>query len=100
MGMIDRAKFFIAFGEIDPDTLFKLIKKRARHIEGNKKEIIVPIDEIVKGVMAGKRLSEFGLKEFFRLHPPLKGINSKLPYPKGVLGNNKKDINKLIERML
>ena len=42
----------------------------------------------------------FKLKGFFRLHPPRKGINSKLQYPKGVLGDNKKDINKLIERML
>jgi hypothetical protein len=41
-----------------------------------------------------------GIKPFFRLHPPRKGINSKIQYPKGVLGNNKEDINKLIERML
>jgi hypothetical protein len=40
------------------------------------------------------------LKGFFRLHPPRKGIKSKLQYPKGVLGDNKESINKLIERML
>jgi hypothetical protein len=50
--------------------------------------------------MEGKKLADFKLKGFFRLHPPRKGIDSKLQYPKGVLGNNKKDINKLIERML
>jgi len=36
------------------------------------------------------------------IHPPRKGIESKKHFGvgKGVLGNNKKEINKLIERML
>jgi len=40
------------------------------------------------------------IKPYFRLHPPRKGIKSKLHYPKGVLGNHGEEINKLLERML
>lgn len=70
LGMIKKVKDFVAYGNINEETYKKLIEKR-----GQKE------------------------KNFFRLHPPRGGINSKLPFPKGVLGNNK-EINKLIERML
>ena len=75
-GLLKQVRFYVAYGEISKDTQDKLIKER------------------------GRKDTEGKLKPFFRLHPPRKGINSKLQYPKGVLGNNKKDINKLIERML
>lgn len=76
MGMVKKVKDFVAFGPINKETEEKLVTARGKKdIEGN-------------------------LKPFFRLHPPRKGINSKLQYPKGVLGNNKEDINKLILRML
>jgi large subunit ribosomal protein L30 len=99
-GMLKRVKQYIAFGEIDVKTLEKLVKERAESIEGRKKKIEVNASEVAKGLLAGKKLKDFKLKGFFRLHPPRKGIDSKIQYPKGVLGNNKKDINKLIERML
>lgn len=99
MGMIKKVKYYIAYGEIDRDVLEKLIKKRAESIEGRKKEIKIDVKKVVDGLLEGKKLSDFKLKEFFRLHPPRKGINSKLQYPKGVLGDNK-NISKLIERML
>ncbi len=76
MGMIKKVKDFVAYGPISKDMEKKLIEAR------------------------GKKDVEGNLKPFFRLHPPRKGINSKLSYPKGVLGNNKEAINKLIERML
>ena len=98
--MLEKVKYYVAFGPIDNKTLEKLIKERGKSIEGNKKELKVDEGEVAKGLMSGKKLSDFKLKPFFRLHPPRKGINSKLQYPKGVLGNNKNDINKLIERML
>ena len=49
-----------------------------------------------------KNLNELGLKPFFSLHPPRGGIESKKHFGvgKGVLGDNKKAINKLLERML
>lgn len=74
-GALEKVKFYVAYGEISKETHDKLIKARGKKVDGK-------------------------LKPFFRLHPPRGGIKSKLQYPKGVLGNNKKDINKLIERML
>jgi|TARA_Y100000310_G_scaffold288687_1_gene314573 large subunit ribosomal protein L30 len=76
LGMIKKVKDFVAFGEISEETHKKLIEKR------------------------GKKDEEDKLKPFFRLHPPRKGINSKLHFPKGVLGDNKEKINDLVERML
>ena len=73
LGMIKKVRDFVAFGEITKETYEKL--KNARGKNG---------------------------KEFFRLHPPRKGIEAKKHFGvgKGVLGNNKEAINKLIERML
>ena len=71
IGMINKVRDFIAFGEINEVTYKKLIEKRKTKI-----------------------------KNFFRLSPPKKGINSKMGFPKGILGNNKEKINELIERML
>ena len=73
LGMIKKLRNFIAYGEIDEETYKKLVEARA------KKNC-----------------------KIFRLHPPRKGIDSKKHFGvnKGVLGNNGKEINKLIERML
>lgn len=73
LGMIEKVRDFVAYGEISKETYEKLVKAR-----GQKS------------------------KTFFRLHPPRKGIESKKHFGvgKGVLGNNKTEINKLIERML
>ena len=71
IGMINKVRNQIAFGEIKEDTLKKLEEKRKTKI-----------------------------KNFFRLHPPLGGINTKKHFPKGVLGDNKEKINDLILRML
>lgn len=71
LGRIKKLDNFIAFGEINEETHKKLLEKRKTKIEN-----------------------------FFRLHPPRKGINSKIHFPKGVLGNNQDKINELIQRML
>src|SRR3989344_261515 len=74
LGMIHKVKDFIAFGEIDDETLKELVAKRKTKI-----------------------------KNFFRLHPARGGIDSKKHFgetKKGVLGNNKDKINDLIRRML
>jgi len=78
LGMIQKVKNVVAFGEIDDKTYKELVEKR------------------------GKKDNEGKLKPYFRLHPPRKGIKSKKDFGdgKGVLGNHKKEINKLIERML
>lgn len=96
LGMIKKIKYYVAYGEINKETLVKLLKARARKIDKNEFDA----EKVADKITSSKSLKELGFKPFFRLHPPRKGIKSKLQYPKGVLGNNKKDINKLIERML
>lgn len=76
LGMIKKVKNFVAYGEIDDETYKELKEKR------------------------GKKNLEGEIKPFFRLHPPRKGINSKLHFPRGVLGDNKEKINDLVRRML
>ena len=73
LGMMKKVKNFIAYGKLNEDTYKKLVEVRG-----------------------GKT------KNFFRLHPPRKGIESKKHFGvgKGVLGNNQGKINDLIERML
>ena len=73
LGMINKVKDFVAFGEVNPEMHKKLKEKRKTKI-----------------------------KNFFWLHPPRGGIESKKHFGigKGVLGNNKTKINELIERML
>jgi len=89
---------FIAYGDINKETLEKLIKERAQPIDKRKK---VNVKEVVSG-LDKKSLKQLGLKPFFRLHPPRKGIDSKKHFgvKKGVLGDNKDKINDLVERML
>ena len=96
MGIIKRLNFYVAYGEIEKETLVKLLKARAHKID--KKTF--DAEKIAEEITSGKKMLELGFKPFFRLHPPRGGIKSKLAYPRGVLGNNKKDINKLVERML
>ena len=97
LGMVKKVKDFVAFGEINKETFEKLIESRGQKID-KKKEI--DVKKIVEKLEKGKSYEEMNLKPFFRLHPPRKGINSKIHFPKGVLGNNKEKINELIERML
>jgi len=98
-GMIKKLKDFVAFGEIDDKIFKELIEKRGQLIDKSKK---IDAKKIIEEIKKGKKYEELNLKPFFRLHPPRKGIESKKHFGvgKGVLGNNKKEINKLIERML
>jgi large subunit ribosomal protein L30 len=89
---------FVAYGRISEKNIVKLIDKRGQKIEKNKK-----IDaKKISSELGKKKLSDFGLKPFFRLHPPRKGIESKKHFGvgKGVLGDNKEKINDLLEKML
>jgi len=99
LGMIRRVKDFVAFGEIKTETLSMLIEKRAKLLDKSKK---LDVKTIVSGLESGKKPEELNIKPFFRLHPPRKGIDSRKHFGvgKGVLGNNKDQLNKLLERML
>jgi len=98
--LLEKVRFYVAYGEIDKPTLIELLNQRAKSTKGNKQELKMNTEKVADELISGKHLKDLGIKPFFRLHPPRKGIQSKLQYPKGVLGNNKKDINKLIKKML
>ncbi len=98
-GMLKKIENFVAYGKIDKATFIELIKKRGQALQKGK----IDAESTATGFLEGKtekKLSELGIKDFFRLHPPRGGIKSKVHYPKGILGNNKEKINDLIMRML
>lgn len=99
LGMVNRVRNFIAFGEINDKTFEKLIQERGQLIDKNKKDKF-DAKKIVEELKKGKKYEDLNLKPFFRLHPPRKGINTKKHFPEGVLGNHKEKINNLLERML
>ncbi len=111
-GMLQKAKDYITWGELDKDTLVELIKKRGRLI-GDR-----PVDdEYIKSSTPYKSVEEFAeaiidgkiryrdlpdIKPVFRLSPPRKGYEGiKRAYSVGgALGYRGKDINDLIKRMM
>ncbi|MGV8131770.1 MAG: hypothetical protein ACP5N7_06750 [Candidatus Pacearchaeota archaeon] len=97
MKMLNQIRSFVAFGKITNQNLVKLISMRGERSDSKK----IDAENVVKN-LDKKSLREQGLKPFFRLHPPRKGIESKKHFGigKGVLGDNKEHINALLERML
>ena len=104
LGRIKAVKDYVAFGEIDEETLRALILKRGK--KGGDKPVEMAgkvIDDFVKSFMEGKaNFEDLKIKSFFRLHPPIGGFKKsiKMAFPKGVLGNQNKAINQLVKRML
>ena len=85
-GMIFKVKDFITYGEVNEETLKKLVQERGVESE--------------KGIdFSGKKYLKY-----FRLNPPRKGFGRKgikMPFKLGgALGNRDEKINDLIERML
>ncbi len=97
LGMINKLTSFIAYGRINEDDLTKLIEKRGIQLDKSKK---IDARKVAEEIIKGKKPADLNLKSFFRLHPPRKGIKSKLHYPRGVLGNHGDKINLLLKRML
>jgi large subunit ribosomal protein L30 len=97
LGMLKKVENFVAYGDISKEMILELLKARAQPIDKSKK---INAEKAAGEFEKGKKLQELNIKPFFRLHPPRKGINAKLHFPKGVLGNNKEKINDLIKRML
>ncbi len=96
--LLKKVRNFVAYGDINAETLAVLLEKRAQLIDKKKK---VDLAEAAKQIEK-KSLRELGIKPFFRLHPPRGGIDARLHFGvrKGVLGDNKDKINDLIRRML
>jgi len=109
-GMLQVVKDYVAYGEINAETLALLLRLRGR-LTGNRKltdEYVKEktgyetIEEFAKAVVEGKAsLKDLpDLKPVFRLHPPRKGIkNIKWHYPRGNLGYHGEEINKLLYKM-
>lgn len=93
--LLKHIRNFVAYGDINQETLKELIEKRA--VSNKKIDSSKIISELDK-----KDLKDINIKPFFRLHPPRGGIKSKLHFPAkgGVLGDNKEKINDLVRRML
>ncbi|NJE54834.1 50S ribosomal protein L30 [Thermococcus sp. 21S9] len=111
-GMIQKVKDYITWGEIDKETLVKLLRKRGRLV-GNKpitdeyvqEKLGMTIEEFADKVINGEmKLRDLpNIKPVFRLHPPrggLKGSKKRTFKEGGALGYRGEKINELIERML
>jgi large subunit ribosomal protein L30 len=102
-GMLEKVRAYVAYGKIDKETLKLLILRRGR-IAGSKPIDAKKIsDAMITEIFESRRkLEDFGLKQFFRLHPPVKGFkkSTKQFYPRGMLGNHAEKVNELIMRML
>ncbi len=97
--MIANMKDFVAFGEIDDSLFKKLVEARGEMIDKSKK---TDMKKAAEEILSGKTYKEANIKPFFRLHPPRGGIDAKkhVGVYKGVLGNHKDQLGKLLERML
>ena len=115
LGMLNKCKDYIAYGEIEEKTLVRLLRVRGK-VEGNKPltdEHIQNLTEynnikqFAKAVLEGKiqyrEKDVYKIKPVFRLHPPKKGHRGtiKKHYSEGgTLGNVGEYINIIIHKML
>jgi len=110
--MLQVAKDYITWGEIDKDVLSKLINLRGK-LKGNK-DIT---DDYIKSATSYNSIETLSqaivdnkfkykdipdVKPIFRLSPPKKGYEGikRSFVNKGALGYRRKEINKLLERMI
>ena len=111
-GMLQVAKDYITWGEIEKDVLSNLISSRGK-LEGDKELT----NEYLKSATSYDSVNKLSqaiidnkfkykdipnVKPIFRLNPPIKGYKSiKRSFAKkGTLGYRGKEINKLIIRMI
>src|SRR3989344_7667936 len=88
---------YVAYGPINDATLKLLIEKRA--VLKNK-DSKLDVEKIINQIEK-KSKSSWDIKPFFRLHPPLKGIDAKKHFgvtKKAVLADNGEKINDLVRR--
>ena len=111
IGMINKVKDYVTFGEIDEKTFLEVVKKRGELVGGKK----VSQDKNFKAEEVSKKYfkdeiklkdfeKEYNLKPYFRLNPPIGGFERggiKKPFQKkGALGNRAEKIKDLIFKML
>ncbi|MFW9908298.1 MAG: 50S ribosomal protein L30 [Candidatus Thorarchaeota archaeon] len=112
-GMVDRAKDYITWGEVNLDTLTTLLEKRGR-TTGNRKltdayikknSSYSSIKAFAKAIATGEASVKDveGLKPIFRLTPPKKGYKGTKYYSVGmggITGYRGDGINELAQKML
>jgi large subunit ribosomal protein L30 len=92
-GMLKKCKDFVTYGEIEKETLSKLLSARGMKVD----------DASVASLLSGeKSAKELELEQPIRMHPPRKGYEGiKKDYKSGgSLGYRSAEINKLITRMM
>jgi large subunit ribosomal protein L30 len=116
VGMVNKVKDYVAYGDVDAETMTALIKQRGRiagqkpiddaFVKGATGNKHATIDAFAKAVAKGEAsIKDLGedAKPFFRLHPPTgghKGSTKRHFTVKGELGYRGKEINALIQRMI
>lgn len=110
-GMLQKAKDYITWGEVDQELLPEIIEKRGK-FPGNHK--FTPeelkesgeyssLEDLSKDIVNEKTtLEESGLKPVLRLHPPRKGYRNirKSFQEGGTLGYRGEKINDLVRKMI
>ncbi|MDD1725426.1 MAG: 50S ribosomal protein L30 [Euryarchaeota archaeon] len=109
-GMLQKVKDYVAWGDINGETLSVLLEKRGM-LEGHKRltsaylkdqTAFGDIESLAKAVVDGKATLRDvpKLKPVLRLHPPRRGHKGiKKPFPEGVLGFHGSSINELLLTM-
>ncbi len=110
-GMLQKAKDYITWGEVDSQTVAKLLSKRGK-LAGNIKITedyikentdFSSVEELSKAIVdSGAKLEDSGVKPVFRLHPPRKGYEDikKTFVESGSLGYRGDKIGDLIKKMI
>ncbi len=111
LGMLQKAKDYITWGEPTLETVRLLLEKRGRTIGDrtiDKESLKVNGYETLEGLAEALHNGEAvihrleGIKPFFRLHPPSKGFKRSVKRPyrsRGELGYRSEEINELAKRM-
>ena len=114
-GMLRAVKNLVAWGQINPQVLESLLKKRGERSKDewldddfakvffNKQSVADLANSIIAGEIPIKDLWSAGVKPSFRLHPPRGGFKRstrRAATDGGELGYRGDDINRLVRKMI
>jgi len=111
-GMLQVAKDYVTWGEVDAKTLAAVIRSRGRLVGDGpitdahvaKHTSFKSVDALAEAIVSGKaRYQDLAeVKPVFRLHPARKGLEGikRSVQAGGALGYRGKDINELLGRMI
>jgi len=101
IGMLEKAKDYIAYGPIGEQTLLSLLGKRGKKDGAPVREALKEegLEKAAKEIFSGKKTLEFA-SPVFRLNPPSGGYrDKKRTYPHGELGK-RGEMDSLLRRMM